>query len=98
MKVKLPIVSRTTCNGIFGNSGTIGIDRICAGGERGKDACQGDSGGPLIGLFTGETAKPTYYQEGIISRGTGCGVQGLPGVYTRVAKYMDWIIDNLQNF
>ncbi|KAF2901168.1 hypothetical protein ILUMI_05019 [Ignelater luminosus] len=98
LKVKLPIVTRAACNNRIRNSGTIGVDRICAGGERGKDSCYGDSGGPLMGLFTGENVKPRYYQEGIVSRGNGCGTVGFPGVYMRVAKYMDWIIENLKGF
>lgn len=52
-----------------------------------KDSCQGDSGGPLqIVLPKTETAKVV----GIVSFGMGCGI-GLPGVYTRVASYVDWI-------
>ncbi|KAF2885021.1 hypothetical protein ILUMI_21137 [Ignelater luminosus] len=98
LKVKLPIVTRAACNNIRGNNETIGVDRICAGGERGKDSCYADSGGPLMGSFTGENVKPRYYQEGIVSRGTGCGIVSFPGVYTRVAKYMDWIIENLKSF
>lgn len=47
-----------------------------------RDACQGDSGGPLIcdGI-----------QYGIISWGIGCGREGLPGIYTRVSFFINWI-------
>lgn len=97
LKIKLPIVSRSTCNLRIANIGTIGVDRICAGGQHGKDTCRGDSGGPLMGLFTGKTSSSSYFQEGIISRGIGCG-SNLPSVYIRVANYMDWLIENLQSF
>ncbi|XP_053674024.1 CLIP domain-containing serine protease C9-like [Anopheles nili] len=55
------------------------------------DACQGDSGGPLqVNLDN------TVYLVGIISTGFGCG-SNLPGLYTRVAYYLDWIKDTINN-
>ena len=58
---------------------------ICAGGGK-VDSCQGDSGGPLI-VNTGK--KLTLV--GVTSWGYGCGIEGSPGVYTKVANYIDWI-------
>lgn len=51
-----------------------------------SDACQGDSGGPLF------IAEPSGVSTivGVISFGISCGSQ-LPGVYTRVASYKNWI-------
>lgn len=52
---------------------------------RGADACQGDSGGPLL-LLTEEDVKVI----GITAFGQGCG-GSVPGVYTMVYSYLDWI-------
>jgi secreted trypsin-like serine protease len=32
-----------------------------------------------------------WFLLGVTSNGDGCGRAGRPGVYTKVAKYMDWI-------
>jgi len=73
--------------------------QICAGGERGKDSCNGDSGGPLMvhkGKYEEEAYQRTAYQIGLVSFGTEtCGV-GIPGVYTKVAKFLPWIAKNLK--
>ena len=61
--------------------------QICAGSGS-VDTCQGDSGGPLVGLFS-TTLSPM--QVGIVSWGIGCARPNMPGVYTRVSAYADWI-------
>ncbi|XP_012220104.1 venom protease-like isoform X2 [Linepithema humile] len=55
---------------------------------RRSDACQGDSGGPLL-MRTG----PTQYNHsivGITAFGQTCG-GSIPGIYTAVLSYLDWI-------
>ncbi|XP_037077509.1 complement factor D-like [Pollicipes pollicipes] len=58
---------------------------LCAGGAE-QDACQGDSGGPMTVL----TERGTRL-AGIVSAGVGCATRGVPGLYTSVAHYVDWI-------
>lgn len=50
------------------------------------DACTGDSGGPCIKSIGGN-----WVLVGVVSWGSGCGKERLPGVYTRVLSYDRWI-------
>ncbi|XP_061108834.1 hepatocyte growth factor activator [Conger conger] len=69
---------------VYGSEVTSNM--LCAGSHRCIDACQGDSGGPLDCV-----KKDVHYLYGIISWGDGCGRNRKPGVYTKVANYIDWI-------
>ncbi|XP_029945248.1 serine protease 27-like [Salarias fasciatus] len=85
-EVEVPVVGNRQCNCILG-VGRITDNMLCAGlTEGGRDACQGDSGGPLVSRQGG-----VWVQLGIVSFGSGCANPGLPGVYTRVSRYMSWI-------
>ncbi|MCE2573621.1 serine protease [Motilimonas eburnea] len=66
---------------------------ICAGGEEGQDACFGDSGGPLILREQGRDV-----QVGLVSAGYGsnCAEAGMPGGYTSVSYFSDWISQTMQ--
>ncbi|CAO1430413.1 unnamed protein product [Diamesa hyperborea] len=70
---------------------------ICAGGADLKDTCSGDSGGPLAGgIERSKNKLPKMFQFGIVSVGVGCRGQGVsPGIYTNVAYYMKWILDQM---
>lgn len=96
MKVSLPVLPIAKCQRIYNRFAQITPKQICAGGYKGRDSCGGDSGGPLttVNQFEGITR---YIQYGIVSYGPRhCGTEDKPGIYTRVFKYMKWILDNLQ--
>ncbi|CAK1542032.1 unnamed protein product [Leptosia nina] len=70
--------------------------QMCAGKlAGGADACQGDSGGPLQVKIPirKEKALAMHFLLGITSFGVGCAKANVPGVYTRVSSFVDWIED-----
>lgn len=90
LHVELPFVSPDKCQPVYsfpGRSVPLWKAQMCAGGVTGKDSCKGDSGGPL--MF--EDGR-TYLVIGIVSFGpVPCGMEGVPGVYSKVYEYLDWI-------
>ncbi|KAL7727639.1 hypothetical protein ACLKA6_014979 [Drosophila palustris] len=70
--------------------------QLCAGGKNQIDTCQGDSGGPLM-VPTNVGQQEVFFVAGVTSYGpVPCGLQGWPGVYTRVGNFIDWVIDKLE--
>lgn len=80
MAIELPVISLKNCRNKLNG---VADDMICAGEKKGiKDSCTGDSGGPYV---------VNNQLAGIVAWGIGCGREGVPGVYTNVAFYKDWI-------
>ncbi|XP_063534507.1 serine proteinase stubble-like isoform X1 [Cydia strobilella] len=96
-EVQVPIVSNDRCKSMFLRAGRhefIPDIFLCAGHERGgHDSCQGDSGGPL--QVKGKDQR--YFLAGIISWGIGCGEANLPGVCTRISKFVPWILQTVNS-
>ena len=45
----------------------------------------------------GSSMLTSWKLIGIVSFGPSfCGIEGLPGVYTRVRHYIDWILENVE--
>eukprot|EP00092_Neocalanus_flemingeri_P033870 GFUD01036832.1.p1 GENE.GFUD01036832.1~~GFUD01036832.1.p1 ORF type:complete len:396 (+),score=96.72 GFUD01036832.1:97-1284(+) len=59
---------------------------LCAGDNK-TDACSGDSGSPLLWVDN----RSRWSVAGIVSFGPSVCGQDVPGVYTRVESYLDWI-------
>lgn len=75
---------RSLRNGLSGG-------QYCAYSPNGSDSCEGDSGGPLQVYPPNSNLARVV---GIVSFGISCGTQ-YPGIYTRVAYYIDWIATNV---
>ncbi|XKL59115.1 hypothetical protein PGB90_000131 [Kerria lacca] len=94
-EVSVPIVSNDKCKNMFLRAGRqehIPDIFMCAGFDNGgRDSCQGDSGGPL--QVKGKDGR--YFLAGIISWGIGCAEANLPGVCTRISKFVPWILQTV---
>ncbi|KAH8369099.1 hypothetical protein KR009_000928 [Drosophila setifemur] len=92
-RLNLPVSDHETCKKKFSTRKiNLITSQLCAGGEFYRDSCDGDSGGPLMRRGFDQA----WYQEGVVSFGFRCGLEGWPGVYTRVADYMDWIQETIR--
>ncbi|RZF45613.1 hypothetical protein LSTR_LSTR010564 [Laodelphax striatellus] len=95
LKVGVDLLNVSDCSKTASNDQLPrGIDAdsmICAGAvSGGRDTCQGDSGGPLYSLeeTSGCHLKTQY---GVTSFGYQCGLEGYPGIYSKVFYHLDWI-------
>lgn len=85
--VTLQQFEQRSCETTYANIVHVTEGMLCAGTVRGgRDSCQGDSGGPLVGYSRGQ-----FVLVGVVSFGIGCGRPGIPGIYTRITAYKDWI-------
>uniref|UniRef100_A0A2C9GVA1 CLIP domain-containing serine protease n=1 Tax=Anopheles dirus TaxID=7168 RepID=A0A2C9GVA1_9DIPT len=93
LKVDVTVQDLGVCAGKYQQIGhALKRSQLCVGGAKGKDTCSGDSGGPLMSKTSG-----IWYLVGVVSFGPSkCGTEGLPGVYTNVANFVDWIQTNVQ--
>ncbi|XP_077967541.1 chymotrypsin-like elastase family member 2A [Styela clava] len=101
-ELEVSVLPRVLCTSITGlENGEVyhhmevkaNSTKFCAGGHPDEDTCKGDSGGPL--LCRDNNGK--FNLHGITSYGpTTCGQVGLPGVYTQVSGYRDWIDSHMK--
>ncbi|XP_077983186.1 transmembrane protease serine 9-like [Glandiceps talaboti] len=86
-EVSLQLFDDTEC--AKRHSHSITKNMLCAfppNGQKGKDACKGDSGGPLMAIV-----EDQWTLIGLVSWGIGCADPNLPGVYTNVLRFKEWI-------
>jgi len=94
------VTDSEACKDIYAQRGGVLTNKqICAGGVPGRDSCVGDSGSGLMRDI--KLPDATWYRSyliGVVSFGPRmCGTKGVPGVYTRVNSYLDWILDTVED-
>ncbi|OMH82114.1 Transmembrane protease serine 11G [Zancudomyces culisetae] len=95
-EVELKIISASDCRKIKSDFQLDGnTSQICTGNTLGKDTCAGDSGGPLLRTTDGVTRILGVTSYGVLSsqgdNAQFCNGQESIGIYTRVAKYLEFI-------
>nr|XP_044251055.1 phenoloxidase-activating factor 2-like [Drosophila takahashii] len=96
--VEMPMVKREDCQNQFRRTRLhrnfeLHESLICAGGQRDKDACTADDGSPLFCALDNDPNR--YEQAGIVSFGIGCSQANVPGTFTNVAMFRDYIDEKL---
>jgi secreted trypsin-like serine protease len=94
-------VSKEDCSRRYRTVTNITEGQLCAGGQIGEDSCAGDSGGPLAipTSVSGvdDSGEKRFSLLGIVSFGARqCGSNTLPGVYTDVMTYRQWLEDSMK--
>lgn len=82
-QVDLNLLPLERCSAIAAYRDVLG-GMLCVGANDGQshDTCQGDSGGPL----TRATSATHRALVGVVAWGIGCGIPGMPGLYTNVSS------------
>lgn len=103
MQLQVPVIDRQKCIDLATQIGItianvqIRDSVICAGKYGGKNFWDGDSGGPLmLPIHQNGTSFPVY-QIGIVSFSYSFAQENVPGIYTKVQYYADWIKKQLQS-
>ncbi|EDV30423.1 uncharacterized protein Dana_GF23281 [Drosophila ananassae] len=95
LQANVPLQPRSACSQAYRRA--VPPTQLCVGGGDLQDSCKGDSGGPLQApaRYLGEFAQ-RMVEFGIVSQGVvSCGQISLPGLYTNVAEYVQWITDTM---
>ncbi|KAF2895872.1 hypothetical protein ILUMI_10307 [Ignelater luminosus] len=94
-KINLPVLSNDKCINPFANFPQLLENQFCIGTTTSNTICLTDSGGGL--MVISHEDKPQWYLEGVIPEGFACNQKYGPGIYTRVTKYIGWILDTISH-
>ncbi|XP_050544251.1 transmembrane protease serine 9-like [Daktulosphaira vitifoliae] len=94
MEAPVSVFDNVECQDVYANKSIVIDERnVCAGDKNGQtDSCRGDSGGPMV-----VEVKAQHYLIGVVSFGVKCGDPNFPGVYSRIAYFVDWIVKTMNS-
>ena len=88
-QASMPVVNQSKCGSDWKRK--IPSMVFCVGNVNGTDSCEGDSGGPIVRIDNNNE-----YLLGIIIAGPlQCGHHA-PGLYLKISKYMNWMIEKMK--
>ncbi|XP_041982016.1 trypsin-1-like [Aricia agestis] len=94
-KAEVLVVANDECNTWYESKGSkvkVIATQMCAGHEEGgRDSCWADSGGPL--MIKEDEGRSMVV--GVVSTGSGCARAKMPGIYTRVSRFTEWIVSSV---
>lgn len=85
---EIDFVPVSTCTRPQNYGNRITYNMLCAG-EKKKSICSGDSGGPATVLIESRRSL-----AGITSWSDGCGLINKVNVFTKIANFRNWILEN----
>ena len=88
---EIPVVTEAEARAVYGDTSIVESMLPAGYDAGGVDTCQGDSGGPLV--IEGPNGP---LLAGLTSWGTGCARPGIPGIYTEVSYFNDFILATIQ--
>ena len=88
------MIHQDECKNAYHEIANVTEGMICSG-QKNEGTCQGDSGGPLQCLESNDDAQLRWSLYGLTSWAVGCAEEKYPSVAARVARYRDWIADNI---
>lgn len=97
IKLRSPVIGISNANCSSSYESEISELQLCtiSGSADNLHSCRGDSGSPLMSIST-ENTWPFYYLAGVATFDLHeCYISKYPNIYTRVDKYIDWIISKL---
>lgn len=96
LKFKHSIYDHSNCSLLYESITKLVDSQICAqADEQEGDLCRGNGGGPFMTSTESQNDKRQWTAIGITSFGPKCSTSK-PGVYTKVASYVPWILSKMR--
>lgn len=92
-RVSVSLLTADECKEKIHNSKPLNSNDYCGVQKHTVESCIGSVGSPLM-IPVRLSNGVNLYIDGVLTRNDKCGSND-PGVYTRVAHYMHWIVETI---